>query len=242
VYQLTLERKFLDAGAKITNVIVRNGDRERIESKPEFFGEHARERAATAGQLVSTTFYDFAAHKVYWSGLGQHALPGGCAWGHYRSSRAPVEEDFVTGTNDVLLKMAGGRQRRSGSASVVNGVPAHLVQFVGGNKPTAPEEAAVWPVRVFLAEQSGILLKAESDAADGKPATLFEVTQLTLGAPTGASLAPPEGCKYGNSEMDDSGVIRAHAEANFRVETSGSLDAASGASSSEVNVTSNGGQ
>jgi len=245
VYELKVEQKFLDAGATITKVIVRNRDLERIESRTEFFGERARERlAAGGGQLdVSTTLYDFAAHKVYWSGFpGQNALPGGCSWGHYRSARAPVDEDLVTGTTDVLQKMSEGRQQRAAGAGVGNGVAAHILTFVGGNKPTAPEAAAVWPVRVFLADEGGTLLKAEAEGTNGKPTTLFEVTQLTFGAPTGVSLVPPKGCTFGNAEMDDSGAIRAHAETTVRLEASGSLDAASGSSSSAVNVTSSGGQ
>jgi hypothetical protein len=242
---MTLERKFSDAGAKITNVIVRNGDRERIESRTEFFGDRARERiAAGGGQLdVSTTFYDFAAHKVYWIGFpGYKALPGGCAWGHYRSARAPVDEDFVTGTTEALLKMAGGRGRKTGGASAVNGLPAHLVEFVGGTRPTAPEEAAVWPVRAFLAKDSGTLLKAEAQGPGGTAITLFEVTQLNMGGSTGASLTPPTGCTFGNSETDDSGMTRAHAEATVELKASGSIDAASGSNSSAVDVTSSSGQ
>jgi hypothetical protein len=128
-----------------------------------------------------------------------HALPGGCAWGHYRSARAPVEEDFVTGTPDTLRKMAAGRERRADGVSVVNGVASHIEAFVGGTKPTDPDEATAWPFRVFLADDGGTLLKAEARGPDGKPTTLFEVTQLTWGAPAGASLAPPTGCTFGNN-------------------------------------------
>jgi hypothetical protein len=109
-----------------------------------------------------------------------------CAWGHYRSTRAPVDEDFVTRTPDTLRNMAAGRERRADGAIAVNGVAAHSEVFVGGKKPTAPQEAAAWPVRVFLADDSGTLLKAEAEGLDSKPSTLFEVTRLTIGAAANA--------------------------------------------------------
>jgi hypothetical protein len=193
-------------GREWTVTIVRDGARERVER--------------TIGQHVMASLYDFAAQRVYWLG---YSGAGSCSSGHYLSARAPVGDDPVTGTGEQLSKMAQGRPRRAAGSGTVAGLPARIEEFVGGKKP-AGKDAPPLPLRVWLSERDGHLLKLEVAGPDGKPVTPFEVTQLTFGKPAGAPLEPPSPCVATDSEMDDSGTIRGRATASVGATVGGSAD------------------
>jgi hypothetical protein len=78
-YTLKTEGPFLDR--KMTLTVERDGARERVEM--------------AIGEMVMTSLFDFEAHRVYWIGWSG---PGTCTSGRYLSSRAPVDQDPVTGT------------------------------------------------------------------------------------------------------------------------------------------------
>lgn len=215
-YTLHAEGAFADR--KMTLTIVRDGPRERTDL--------AIERAG-----VMTTLYDFEAHRVYWIGWSG---AGTCSSGRYLSARARVDEDPVTGTTDRLAKLTEGRSRKAAGTGSVGGRPARIEAFVGGKKPADPDEP--WPTRAWLAEDGGYLLKLEGEVK-GKPVTLLEVTKLTFGKPAGAQLQPPPGCIATDSEMSESGEIRAHAEGSASVQASASADLATGTTSATVTQT-----
>jgi hypothetical protein len=216
-YALKAEGKLADR--KLTVTIVRDGARERVEQVIEIPGR----------KVVMATLYDFEARRVYWIGWSG---AGTCSSGRYLSARAPVGEDPITGTADNLAELTKGRSRKAAGTGTVAGRPARIEAFVGGKRPADPDEP--WPTRVWLAEDGGYLLKLEGEAAKGKPMTLLEVTQLTLGKPAGAQLQPPPDCVATNSDMTDDGSIRSSATASVGVQASASADLATGATSATV--------
>jgi hypothetical protein len=216
-YTLKAEGPFADR--RMTVSVERDGPRERIE--------------LAIDKNAMTSLYDFAAHRVYWIGWSG---PGTCSSGRYLSGRAPVDQDPITGTADNLRKLADGRPRQAAGTGAVVGRPVRVEAFVGGKKPAGPE-AEPWPTRVWLAEEGGWLLKLEGEGPGGKSMTLLEVTQLTFAQPAGAPLQPPAPCTSTDSEMDDTGLIRAHAEASAEVQATGTADLGRGTTSSTVTRT-----
>jgi hypothetical protein len=191
----TLKGVATSSDMTMTVSIARDGARERIDR--------------TIGPHVTTSLYDFAARRVYWIGF---AGPGSCSSGRYLSERAPVGEDPVTGTSDQLPQLAEGRSRKAAGSGTVAGMPARIEAFVGRKRPARADEPR--PTRAWLSERDGYLLKLEGEESNGKTTTLFEVTQLVFEKPSATLLEPPSPCAETDSEMDDTGVMRAHATAN----------------------------
>jgi len=182
------------------NILVyRDGSRERIEVGS----------GAQAGE--GTHLFDFVAHKYYEFGLiaGQQR----CFIGRYPSARAPINLDLVTGSADILKQMPAGAQQRFVRREVVNGIPARLVEIGSDAEPKDPGEPA--PSRIWLAEQGGFIVKLEARGEDGRPYTAFEVKRFGIEPPAAALLAIPPNCTAIDSEMDDTGTVRAHAEATI---------------------------
>ena len=213
-YTLRAEGTLLDR--KMTLTVLRDGAREQV--------------VRTIDRSSTTTLYDFESRRVYWMGWSG---PGTCSSGRYLSARAPVADDPVTGTAATLTALAAGRERTPEGTGTVAGMAARVEAFEGGKRPTDPD-AFPWPKRAWLAEEGGYLLKLEGEAKDGKPVTILEVTQLAFTRPTGAALAPPATCTATDSEMDDTGELRAHAQGSVAVEASATADLATGARSATV--------
>lgn len=222
-YTLKAEGAF--PGGKRTVTIVRDGPRERVETAFEVAGR---------GRIAQASLYDFEAHRVHWIGWSG---AGSCSSGRYLSARAPVEEDPVTGTPEALAALAAGRSRKAAGAGKVAGLPARVEALVGGKRPTKAEDFP-WPNRVWLAEEGGWLLKVEGESKDGKPVTILEVTELTIGRPAGAQLGAPADCVATDSEMDDAGSIRAHGASSANVQASATTDLGAGKTSATVTATS----
>ena len=198
--------------------IYRDGPRERVEM--------------TMRARTMTTLYDFQAHTMYWIGWSG---PNTCSAGRYLSARAPLAEDPITGAADSVAKLAAGRKHTLLRPEAVNGIAARLEQIAG---PRPPKSRRGWPTRVWIAQQGDFIVKVEGFDDDGRPATLFEIKRLSLVKPPSALLVPPADCVMTNSEMDDSGLMRAHGESSSEVQASGTVDLSSGATQSEVTATS----
>src|SRR5512137_1938570 len=104
---------------RMTITIVRDGARERIE--------HAIELPDR--RVVQSSLYDFEAHRVYWIGWSGE---GSCSSGRYRSARAPIGEDPVTGSADQLAELTKGRTRKAAGAGQVAGRAARIEALSGG--------------------------------------------------------------------------------------------------------------
>lgn len=213
-YTLRAEGTLFDR--KMTLTVLRDGAREQV--------------VRTIDRSSTTTLYDFESRRVYWMGWSG---PGTCSSGRYRSARAPVADDPVTGTAETLTALAAGRTRRAAGAGAVAGMAARIELFEGGKRPTDPD-AFPWPKRAWLAEEGGYLLKLEGEAQDGRPVTMLEVTQLTFARPATAALAPPATCTATDSEMDDTGELRARGQGSVEVAASATADLATGATSATV--------
>lgn len=181
-------------GEKITFTIHRDGSKERIETNFNGAGGNA-------------SLYDFEAHKVYWIGWSG---PGSCSAGRYLSKRAPVNYDPITASLENLPKT----KRTLIRAEAVNGIPARLEQV-------APAKLSEKPTRVWLADPGNFVVKMDGMSKSGKPMTFFEVKQWSTNKPAAALFTPPAECLMTDSEMDDTGSIRGHAESNVSVEVSG---------------------
>jgi hypothetical protein len=201
-YKLVAEAS--TAGQKAVLSIYRDGSKERVEL------------AVNGSQMI--TLFDFQAHKVCWINWFNSGM---CSAGRYLSSRAPGSQDPITGTADLLAQLPGNRNHKLVRMEKVNGIPARMEEFEGGTKPAS---ADLWPARVWFAEPGNFLLKLEGMDGNGKPVVLFEVKQFSLEKPGASLFAPPADCPMTDSEMDDSGTIRAHAEMKTSVKVDGSAD------------------
>jgi hypothetical protein len=192
-YVAALEAHIPGLDQPLSFTLYRDGSRERIE-----MGE---------GALL----FDFDAHKYY--DIGMLAGKQRCSIGRYPSARAPIGQDLITGSADALKQLPAGAQRKFIRREVVNGIPARLEEISGGAKPADPDQAA--PSRIWLAEQGGFIVKTEAAGKDGRPYTAVEMKRFSAEKPAAALLAVPPNCTVTDSEMDDTGTMRAHAEATI---------------------------
>jgi len=183
------------------------------------------------GKLVS--IYDFEAHKVYWIMTGP--MPS-CSAGRYLSSRAPIGEDPVTGSAQVLATLPKGSQRKFVRQEAVNGIPARLEEIAAPAKPAAAD--AVQFSRIWLSEPDGIIVKMEGATRGGTPSTMLEVKRSTAEKPQAALFVPPADCQVTDSEMDDSGLMRGHAEAEISAKASGEINLADKTGQSSASASS----
>jgi hypothetical protein len=196
-YTLSIELGQEDARAMLT--VYRDGSKARTEM------------AIQGAKAGLTSLYDFDAHKVYWimSGGPQET----CTFGRYESARAPIGEDPVTGSAQTLAGLPKGTRRKFVRQEAVNGIPARLEEIAV--PPGASPKDEVRPTRVWLSDPDGIILKMEGAKPGGKPFTVMEVKQFLKDRPPARLFSPPAGCQATNSAMDDSGMMRAHAEAEI---------------------------
>jgi len=196
-YTLSIELGQEDARATLT--VYRDGSKARTEM------------AIQGAQARLTSLYDFEAHKVYWIMIGGPQET--CTFGRYESARAPIGEDPVTGSAQTLAGLPKGTRRKFVRQEAVNGIPARLEEIVV--PPGASPKDEVRPTRVWLSDPDGIILKMEGAKPGGKPFTVMEVKQFLKDRPPARLFSPPAGCQATNSAMDDSGMMRAHAEAEI---------------------------
>ena len=217
----TLSAEITQDGQKILVTIYRDGAKERVEMAP----------GGVPGKLVS--IYDFEAHKVYWIMTGP--MPS-CSAGRYLSSRAPIGEDPVTGSAQVLANLPKGSQRKFVRREDVNGIPARLEEIAAPARPAAAD--AVQLSRLWISEPDGIIVKMEGASRGGRPSTLLEVKRFAAEKPQAALFVPPADCQAGNAEMDDSGLMRGHAEAEISAKASGEVNLADRTGQSSVAASS----
>jgi hypothetical protein len=203
-YTLVMEATASDQ--KIPFTIYRDGDRERIEM------------GSPGSQMA--TLMDFGTHKVYW--VNSFSGRQSCSAGKYLSVRAPVGQDPITGTKDSLAAMPAAAQRKFIRREVVNGIPARLEEITGSAKPASPDD--VQPAHIWLAEAGGFMVKLEGKGKDGRPATILEVKRFSTAKPEPSLLAVPSNCPMTQSEMDDTGEMRAHGEATITAHASGEVN------------------
>ncbi|MFB3814354.1 MAG: hypothetical protein ACE14L_09585 [Terriglobales bacterium] len=196
----TLSAEAEGSGVKMTITVYRDGPRERVET--------------SFGPARMTTLFDFAAHKVYWIGWSGE---GSCSAGRYLGSRAPASSDPVTGGLAMLPRTKTGpdMKRTVVRSESVNGIPARLEEFAPAKASSAAKVTRVW-----LADPGNFVVKMEGPGAEGE-GTKFEVKQFSQAKPAAALLTPPANCPMTDSEMDDTGAIRAHAESKTSVTVSG---------------------
>jgi len=130
--------------------------------------------------------------------------------------------------------MPAGAQRKFIRREVVNGIPARLEEITGAPKPKNPDD--VTPSRIWLAEQGGYMVKSEAIGKDGRPYTMLEVKRFNTEKPAPSLLVPPANCPMTDSEMDDTGMMRAHAEATINVSGSAGVNLSDGTTHSNVSA------
>jgi hypothetical protein len=217
----TLSAEITQDDMRVLVTVYRDGSKERIEM------------AAQGAPRKRITLLDFDAHKVYWLFPGQDPA---CSSGRYLSDRAPVGEDLATGSAQMLADLPKGSQRKFVRQEAVNGMPARVEEIsYPANTLWAADEAR--PSRVWLSEPEGVILKIDGAKRGAKPSTVLEVKQFTREKPQAALLATPAGCVVTDSEMDDSGTIRAHAEGAVSVEAKGEVNLADKTTRSRISVT-----
>ncbi len=221
----TLSAEVTMAGRKIPVMIYRDGSKERVEMAPP----------GLSGKMA--TIYDFEAHKVYWMMTGPNP---GCSAGRYPSARAPIGEDPVTGSAQTLAELSKGGPRKFVRREDVNGIPARLEELAAPAKPPAPEEIQL--SRVWISEPDGIIVKMEGAPRGGTPATVLEVKRFTTEKPQAALFVPQAGCQMTDSEADDTGTVRAHAEAAIDARASGEVNLSSRSGQSSTAVSSSQGK
>jgi hypothetical protein len=217
----TVSAEITQSGQKILVTIYRDGSKERVEM------------ATGRGPGTLATIYDLEAHKVYWMMTGPQA---GCSSGRYLSARAPIGEDPVSGSARVLATLPKGSQRKFVRQEAVNGIPARLEEITAPAKPAAADEVQL--SHIWLSEPDGIIVKMEGASRGGRPSTILEVKRFTTEKPQAALFSPPAGCQVTDSEMDESGLIRAHAEADVSATASGEVNLADRTGQSSVAVSS----
>jgi len=217
----TLSAEVTQNGRKILMTIYRDGPKVRVEMAGE----------GVPGNMH--TLYDFEAHKVYWIMEGPQP---GCSAGRYLSARAPIGVDPFTGSAQTLAELPKGSQRTFVRREEVNGIPARLEDIAVPANASAPD--VVQPSRLWLSEPDGIIIKMEGAKRGGRPSTILEVKRFTTEKPQAALFSSPAACQMTNSEMDDSGVMRAHAEANISAKASGEVNLADQTGQSAVAVSS----
>ena len=202
----TLVMEATASGQKIPFTVYRDGSRERMEM------------GSPGSQMI--TLMDFDTHTVYWT--NSFSGKATCSAGKYLSARAPVGQDPVTGTKDSLAAMPAAAQRKFIRREMVNGIPARLEEITSSAKPASPDDFQ--PARIWLAEQGGFLVKLEGVGTDGRPATVLEVKRFSTEKPAPSLLAIPSNCPMTQSEMDDTGEMRAHAEATINAHVTGEVN------------------
>ena len=215
-YKLVAEAAGPDLKMAIS--IYRDGARERIEQ--------------TLNGSQMTTLFNFQTHTVCWINWFNS---GRCSAGRYLSSRAPVSEDPITGTADFLAQCSANRKHKAVRTENVNGISTRLEEFEASAKPASAE---VWPTRVWLAEPGDYLVKLEGIGQDGRPTVLFEIKQLSFERPPASLFETPANCPMTDSEMDESGEIRAHSETSVNVQGTGTADLGKDTMNSSVSVSS----
>ena len=196
-------------GEKVFVTIYRDGPKERVESASE----------GVPSKLVM--LYDFEAHTFHMIMSGP--MPS-CSVGRYLSARAPIGEDPVTGSAQTLANLPKGNQRKFVRREEVNGIPARLEDIAIPANASAPD--VVQPSRLWLSEPDGMIVKMEGASRGGRPSTILEVKRFTTEKPQAALFSPPAACPPANMEMDDSGLMRAHGEADASVKASGEVNLA----------------
>ena len=217
----TLSIEATQDGVKFLVTVYRDGQRERVEMG----------REGVPSKMF--TLYDFEAHKVYWIMTGPQP---GCSAGRYLSARAPISEDLATGSAQTLASMPKGSQRTFVRREEVNGIPARLEEIATPANASARDEVQV--SRLWLSEPDGMILKMEGARRGGRPSTILEVKRFTTERPQAALFSLPSACQMTDSEMDDSGLMRAHAEANISMRASGEVNLADQTGRSSVAVSS----
>jgi len=123
-----------------------------------------------------------------------------------------------------LANLPKGNQRKFVRREEVNGIPARLEDIAIPANASAPE--AVQPSRLWLSEPDGMIVKMEGASRGGRPSTILEVKRFTTEKPQAALFSPPAACPPANMEMDDSGLMRAHGEADASIKASGEVNLA----------------
>jgi hypothetical protein len=221
----TLSAEVTQYDQKILVTIYRDGSKERVEMAS----------GDVPGKLVS--IYDLEAHKVYWIMTGPQPS---CSSGRYLSARAPIGEDPVTGSAQILADLSKGGQRKFVRREDVNGIPARLEELAVPAKPAAAGQ--VQPSRLWISEPDGVLVKMEGASRGGPPSTILEVKRFSREKPQAALFVPPADCRVTDSEMDDSGLMRAHAEADIGAKASGEVNLANRSGQSSAAVSSSQGK
>jgi hypothetical protein len=218
----TLAAEITQDGMKILVTAYRDGSKERVEMALQ---------GAPSGRA---TVYDFAAHKVYWLFPGQDVT---CSSGRYPSARAPIGEDPVTGSVSTLAALPKGAQRQAVRQEAVNGIAARLEEVtVPASTPWGADETR--PSRVWVSEPEGMIVRVEGAKRGARPSTVYEVKQFAQGKPRAALFAVPANCVATDSEMDDSGMMRAHAEGPaVTAQATGEVNLADKKSRASVTVT-----
>jgi hypothetical protein len=161
--------------------------------------------------------FDFAAHKAYTRDLEQNA----CSWMKYVSPDAPVTYDPITGSQQMMPKLAksmGGAVKVVGTESL-NGIPARIEVISFPSMPGVPDMLKAW-----IAEEGGFAIKFVGPApGTGKPETTFEIKQLSFARPPASVFAAPTGCSETQGEWSDTGVnAQSSTEANAQSGSAGS--------------------
>jgi hypothetical protein len=206
-------------GDKILVTIYRDGPKERVEIASE----------GVPGKMIS--IYDFESHKMYMIMTGPQPS---CSALRYLSARAPIDEDPVTGSAQTLANLPKGSQRKFVRREVVNGIPARLEEITVPANAPAPD--VVQPSRLWLSEADGMIVKMEGASRGGRPSTLLEVKQFATAKPQAALFSPPAPCPMTDAEMDDSGLMRGHAEADLSAKASGEVNLADRTGNASVAV------
>jgi hypothetical protein len=205
----TISVEISQYGQKVFVTIYRDGTKERVEMAPQ----------GAPGTLA--TIYDLEAHKVYWMMTGPQP---GCSAGRYLSARAPIGEDPVTGSAQILAGLPKGSQRKVVRREAVNGIPARVEDITVPANSSAPD--VVQPSRLWISEPDGIIVKMEGANRGGQPSTILEVKRLTIEKPRASLFSPPADCQMTDAEMDDSGLMRGHGEAEISAKASGEVNLA----------------
>jgi hypothetical protein len=146
----------------------------------------------------------------------------------FRRRGIRLQPDFkwipTWGSAQTLANLPKGSQHKFVRREVVNAIPARLEEITVPANVSAP--GVVQPSRVWLSEPDGWIVKMEGASRGGRPSTLLEVKQFATAKPQAALFSPPAPCPMTDAEMDDSGLMRGHANADLSGKAPGEVNLA----------------
>ncbi|HUY13249.1 MAG TPA: GIDE domain-containing protein [Terriglobia bacterium] len=178
----------LFTGQPSTLKIYRNGSKERIDLRIAPW-------AANRDGLRNRFLFDFSAHKAYTTAWNGNVVS--CSWIKYVSADAPGNYDPITGTASMMTGLGKEGTPKDLGPQTLNGIPAK-------GEETMIE--GVLPVKVWIAQKGGFLVKYSAPMPGGKGTAGFEVKQVSLAPPPASVFATPTGCSETQGEWSDTGL------------------------------------